>query len=69
MTDLTDGVPARVPGYLIPNPDAPRAAHIDLGLTGDACGLAVGHANGYRMVRSRNPRTNESEVEKEDGGC
>ena len=55
-TDLVGGVPELVPGYEVPNPAAPRVAHVDLGLTGDACGLAVGHANGYRMVRKSRRR-------------
>lgn len=31
----------------IVKPDEPRFAHIDLGLTGDSCGLSVGHVAGF----------------------
>lgn len=32
------------------NPDYPRWAHIDLGVTGDSCGLAIGHVPGFVNV-------------------
>jgi hypothetical protein len=31
----------------IKNPHLPRAAHIDLAITGDAAGLAIGHVSGF----------------------
>lgn len=37
------GWPDPTPNYKVPNPDRPRAAHIDLALSGDAVGIAVGH--------------------------
>lgn len=32
------------------DPDAPRWAHVDLGATGDAAGVAVGHVAGFKSV-------------------
>lgn len=34
------------PGRIV-DPDEPRFAHIDLGLSGDSCGLAVGHVQNF----------------------
>lgn len=31
----------------IPNPNYPRFAHVDLGVTGDSAGVAVGHVKGF----------------------
>lgn len=31
--------------------DTPRWAHVDLGLTGDSCGVAIGHCPGFVSVR------------------
>jgi hypothetical protein len=31
----------------IASPDEPRFAHVDLGLSGDSCGFAVGHVQGF----------------------
>jgi len=44
------------------NPNCPRFIHVDIGLTGDALGFAMGHVAG--MVRNRrvNPDGTESEV-------
>lgn len=33
------------------NPDLPRAAHIDLGVTGDSAGLAVGCVTGFKSMK------------------
>jgi hypothetical protein len=52
-TDLRNGLPDLVEGYTLPNPDRVRVAHIDLGLTGDACGLAVAHVHDVVTVKSR----------------
>lgn len=32
------------------NPEAPRFVHIDLAISGDSCGLAVGHVTGFKPV-------------------
>lgn len=37
------GWPRANPDYVVPNPERPRAAHIDLALSGDCVGIAVGH--------------------------
>ena len=63
-TDLVDGIPDLIPGYKVPNPESPRACHIDLGLTGNACGFAVGHVCGHKTLRSRDPRTDQLVVEQ-----
>jgi hypothetical protein len=44
-------LPSIVKNYVVPNPTAVRVAHIDLGITGDACGFAVGHVS--RIVTQR----------------
>lgn len=40
------------------SPEIPRWAHIDLGLTGDACGLALGYCAGFTQVE-RGPNVAE----------
>ena len=32
------------------HPDAPRFAHIDLGLTSDSAGVAIGHVSGFKQI-------------------
>jgi hypothetical protein len=53
--------------YGIPHPDMkklrlditmPRAAHIDLGLTRDACGISVGHIAGQKLIERHDPMNN-----------
>jgi hypothetical protein len=39
------GWPRANPDYVVPNPDRPRAAHIDLALSGDCVGISVGHVH------------------------
>jgi hypothetical protein len=40
-----------------------RAAHIDLGLTKDACGIAIGHLAGTKVVERKNHETGQNEIE------
>lgn len=49
----TDFVAARPGIYVrrIERPDEPRLAHVDLGLTGDSAGVAVGWVEGFTQVR------------------
>lgn len=35
----------------IASPKEPRFVHIDLGLTGDSCGLAIGHCAGFKAIQ------------------
>jgi hypothetical protein len=32
------------------NPDEPRFAHLDLAISGDSCGLAIGHVTGFEQL-------------------
>lgn len=52
-------------GRTIPrvNPNAPRFVHIDLGVTGDAAGVCMGHVAGMRQVVRRNPSEDKATVE------
>jgi hypothetical protein len=34
----------------IPNPDWPRFAHVDLGVTGDSAGVVIGHCCGFKDI-------------------
>jgi hypothetical protein len=55
--DLSLGMPRPVAEYVRLDVDSPRACHVDLGLKKDACGIAVGHVAGLRMVESYDPVT------------
>lgn len=50
---LAQGMPEFNPDFQIAYPDAPRAIHIDLGLTGDACGFAMGFVSNVEAVTRR----------------
>lgn len=54
-----------VDGAWIPrlNPTLPRFVHVDLGLTGDAAGLAMGHISGVKQVERLNPDGTRSAIE------
>jgi hypothetical protein len=45
------------------NPNAPRFFHVDLGLTGDAAGIAMGHVSGIVKRERMNPDGTMSSVE------
>ena len=45
-TDFVTSRPSIYPGRII-RPDEPRFAHVDLGLTGDSAGIAVGWVEGF----------------------
>jgi hypothetical protein len=40
-----------------------RAAHIDLGVSRDACGIAVAHIAGHKIIEHKNEETGRSEME------
>ena len=53
-TDFVSSRPSLYPNRII-RPDEPRMAHVDLGLTGDSAGIAVGWVEGFTKVpRSEN---------------
>jgi hypothetical protein len=53
-TDFVASRPLIYPGRII-RPEEPRMAHVDLGLTGDSAGVAVGWVEGFKKVpRSEN---------------
>lgn len=64
VVDLKNGYPEITEGYEVPNPECPRAAHIDLGLKRDFCGISVGHVFKTDFVRRMNPRTQKFIVEE-----
>ena len=51
--ELSKRLPEPVEGYRCKDPHKPRVAHIDLGLTGDFCGLAVGYVSDVEFIQSR----------------
>ena len=51
--ELSKGIPLPIEGYKCRDPHMPRVCHIDLGLTGDYCGLAVGYVSGIEMQKGR----------------
>jgi hypothetical protein len=59
-TESTDFVASRPSIYArrIISPDEPRMAHVDLGVTGDSAGIAVGWVEGFKKV-SRSDKTFE----------
>lgn len=62
---VTDRICRTVESKWIPriNPQAPRFAHVDLGLTGDCAGLAMGHVSGILRHERTNPDGTLSAVE------
>lgn len=49
--DLSEGLPPINSDYVLDNPDKFRVVHVDLGLTGDACGIACGYVS--RLITTR----------------
>lgn len=49
-TDYATSRPKLLPKRII-RPDEPRFAHVDLGLTGDSAGIAMGFVEGFKLVR------------------
>jgi len=58
--DLTNGIPVPVRERLRTDVDMFRTCHIDLAVTGDACGFAVGHIAGTKVIR-RNKSSDDGE--------
>ncbi len=56
--DLSFGVPQPDKNKLRLDIDAPRACHVDLSLTRDAAGLAIGHVIGIKAVERMTPSGN-----------
>lgn len=52
--DLSQGLPDLDRTKTRTDVKAPRHAHIDLGITQDACGFAVGHVAGYKVTEHKN---------------
>lgn len=61
--DLSLGIPRPVVDRLRLDIHQPRACHIDLGLNRDACGFAVGHIGGTKVMERTNMQTGEKELE------
>ena len=53
---LADGMPPIDPGFSVANPNCKRSIHIDLGVTGDACGFAMGYVDGTEAVTGRDSK-------------
>ena len=53
VVDLTHGYPEQTEGYEVANPEIWRAAHVDLALSRDRCGIAVGHVYKTDFIRRR----------------
>ena len=51
--ELSRGMPPLNEAFKLYNPHCFRAAHIDLGLNKDGCGIAIGHSPGEMSVRIR----------------
>ena len=52
-SDLSIGIPEPVLERLRLDVKQPRMAHLDLGLTKDACGIAIGHIAGVKVTEKR----------------
>lgn len=61
--DLEIGVPSIAPERIRDDVKAMRVAHVDLALTRDSAGLAVGHIAGTKTMERRNPDTGVVTVE------
>lgn len=61
--DLSLGIPIPNKDLLRLDVNNFRTAHVDLGLTKDACGIAIGHVAGIKVVDRMNPETEEMEIE------
>jgi hypothetical protein len=61
--DLSMGFPKPILERLRLDVPQMRAAHIDLGVTRDACGLAVGHVAGTKIVERTDPDTGQKLIE------
>lgn len=57
------GWPRVNPEYVVPNPELPRACHIDLALSGDAVGIAVAHVHKISHGRVIDRMTGKKTVE------
>lgn len=56
--NFSDGIPKPDPARLRTDIRMFRVAHMDLGLTRDACGIAIGHIAGQRLIERTDPVTN-----------
>ena len=61
--DLSLGIPHPIKERIKSSVTSYRACHIDLGLTRDACGVAIGHVAGTKIIERRNEETGKMEVE------
>lgn len=57
------GWPRVRPDYVVPNPDRPRACHIDLALSGDCVGIAVAHVHKISHGRVIDRMTGKKTIE------
>lgn len=64
VIDLKKGLPQLNPDYEVVNPSCPRAAHIDLAVTRDYCGISIGHVYKTDFVRRRNKKTDRLATEE-----
>lgn len=63
QADFSLGLPDLDRSKLRTDVKVPRAAHIDLGISKDACGIAVAHVAGYRVREFKNDTTNKMDNE------
>lgn len=60
ITDLANGVlPEVIKNYKPLNPHVPRACHLDLAVSHDWCGLAVGHISDVKEIRINDPASDK----------
>jgi hypothetical protein len=60
---FADGLPKPNLHRLRTDVDAPRHAHIDLGISKDACGIAIGHIAGHMVKETVNEETGKRDTE------
>ena len=51
--DLSKGMPPINPSYRLSNPSIYRFLHVDLAISGDSCGIALGHSPSDTVIRTR----------------
>lgn len=64
VIDLSQGFPLIREAYEVPCPNRPRACHVDLALSRDNAGLAVGFVDKVISIRTYNPETGQRTIEE-----
>jgi hypothetical protein len=55
--------PLKNKDWVLHNPNRPRAVHIDLGLSNDSCGIAIGYCNKLINIKNIDYSTEETKVD------